>query len=136
MWHRRAGGLTYTAAAWHKLLPPPSRISNNALVTAVSVIAAVWRPGGDDVSNGTDTIGQTGSSGGSGGGGLKLTRRTVSGVNAIGSGATEDMTVVLERQLSLGSGSGGGSGSGSVGEAAVGDASAGAEAAAAPLRNR
>lgn len=53
LWRRRAGGLTYTAVAWHKLLPPPSRINNNAAVATISAVAAVWRPPADDDTTGT-----------------------------------------------------------------------------------
>ncbi len=55
LWQRRAGGLTYAAVAWHKLLTPPSRISNNAVVATISAAAAVWRPPADDDGSGGGT---------------------------------------------------------------------------------
>lgn len=45
MWRRRGTGLTYTALAWHKLLPPPSRSVSSAAANVISAAAAVWRPG-------------------------------------------------------------------------------------------
>ena len=64
VWQRRAGGLTYAAVAWHKLLPPPSRINNNAVVATISAVAAVWRPkafddggsSGEDVAAGVTLL--------------------------------------------------------------------------------
>ena len=41
-WVRQAPGLTYTMLSSHRLVPPPSRVNNNAVVTLLSLTAAPW----------------------------------------------------------------------------------------------
>ena len=44
VWRRQRGELTYTSLCYHKLTPPPSRLSNNAAITVLSAAACLWRP--------------------------------------------------------------------------------------------
>ena len=44
VWRRQRGELTYTSLCYHKLTPPPSRLSNNASITVCSAAACLWRP--------------------------------------------------------------------------------------------
>lgn len=42
VWRRQAGQLSYSLLAMHKLVPPPSRVSNNAVVNILCLAASVW----------------------------------------------------------------------------------------------
>ena len=42
MWKRQPGQLNYTIISIHKLVPPPSRISNNATVNVLCLAASLW----------------------------------------------------------------------------------------------
>ena len=44
MWRRQRGELTYTSLCYHKLTPPPSRLSSNAAINLLSAAACLWRP--------------------------------------------------------------------------------------------
>ena len=44
VWRRQRGELTYTSLCYHKLTPPPSRLSNNAAINVLSAAACLWRP--------------------------------------------------------------------------------------------
>lgn len=43
VWKRIEGQLTYSLAGMHKLVPPPSRITNNATVSLLCVAASPWQ---------------------------------------------------------------------------------------------
>eukprot|EP00884_Botryococcus_braunii_P018245 jgi/Botrbrau1/5103/Bobra.0128s0014.1 len=43
VWKRADGHLTYSLAGLHKLVPPPSRVTNNATVNLLSMAAAPWQ---------------------------------------------------------------------------------------------
>ncbi len=44
VWRRQRGELTYTSLCYHKLTPPPSRLSNNASINLLSAAACLWWP--------------------------------------------------------------------------------------------
>ncbi len=129
VWQRRGAGLTYSVLSWHKLLPPPSRVGNNAALATVSAAAAVWYPGTAASAAGADrTNGNGGGEGGSSdSGSLMLRRRFVSGEVApdsqgtgasaaagferqavkSGNGGSEPLAASLAELLDLGGGAGG-----------------------------
>lgn len=43
VWKRSEGQLTYSLAGMHKLVPPPSRITNNATVNLLCLAASPWQ---------------------------------------------------------------------------------------------
>ncbi|MCJ1241767.1 hypothetical protein MMC14_009773, partial [Varicellaria rhodocarpa] len=53
MWKRQPGQLNYTIISIHKLVPPPSRISNNATVTVLCLAASLWLRCNTDPSRST-----------------------------------------------------------------------------------
>jgi len=128
VWQRRGAGLTYSVLSWHKLLPPPLRVGNNAALATVSAAAAVWYPGTAASAAGDRTNGNGGGKGGSSdSGSLLLRRRFVSGEAApdgqgtdapaaagferqaakSGNGGSEPLAASLAELLDLGGGAGG-----------------------------
>ena len=53
MWKRQPGQLNYTIISLHKLVPPPSRISNNATVNVLCLAASLWLRCNTDPSRNT-----------------------------------------------------------------------------------
>ena len=53
MWKRQPGQLNYTIISIHKLVPPPSRISNNATVNVLCLAASLWLRCNTDPSRNT-----------------------------------------------------------------------------------
>lgn len=53
MWRRQPGQLNYTIITIHKLVPPPSRISNNATVNILCLAASLWLRCNTDPSRNT-----------------------------------------------------------------------------------
>ncbi|KAL3161421.1 hypothetical protein ABBQ32_010311 [Trebouxia sp. C0010 RCD-2024] len=53
MWRRQPGQLNYTIISLHKLVPPPSRISNNATVNILCLAASLWLRCNTDPSRNT-----------------------------------------------------------------------------------
>ncbi len=43
VWKRVDGHLTYSLAGLHKLVPPPSRVTNNATVNLLCLAASPWQ---------------------------------------------------------------------------------------------
>lgn len=46
VWRRQAGALSYAMLGLHRLVPPPSRASNNASLTLLACAAGAWVKGG------------------------------------------------------------------------------------------
>lgn len=42
IWRRTQGQLTYSLLGMHKLVPPPSRVNNNATLSLLCAAAAAW----------------------------------------------------------------------------------------------
>ena len=42
VWRRMDGQLTYQLLGLHKLIPPPSRVNNNATLSMLCAAAAIW----------------------------------------------------------------------------------------------
>lgn len=53
MWKRQPGQLNYSIISVHKLVPPPSRISNNATVNVLCLAASLWLRCNTDPSRNT-----------------------------------------------------------------------------------
>lgn len=53
VWRRQAGQLSYNLFTTHKLVPPPSRVSNNAVVSVLCLAASVWLRCNTDPSRST-----------------------------------------------------------------------------------
>lgn len=53
LWRRQPGQLNYTIISIHKLVPPPSRISNNATVNVLCLAASLWLRCNTDPSRNT-----------------------------------------------------------------------------------
>ena len=53
MWKRQPGQLNYSIISIHKLVPPPSRISNNATVNVLCLAASLWLRCNTDPSRNT-----------------------------------------------------------------------------------
>ena len=53
MWRRQPGQLNYTIISIHKLVPPPSRISNNATANVLCLAASLWLRCNTDPSRNT-----------------------------------------------------------------------------------
>ena len=51
VWRRQRGELTYTSLCYHKLAPPPSRLSSNAAISLLSAAACLWRPAASSASD-------------------------------------------------------------------------------------
>ena len=48
VWQRTQEQLSYTMLGLHKLVPPPSRINNNATLSLLCIAAAPWQQGAAD----------------------------------------------------------------------------------------
>lgn len=42
MWRRTPNQLTYSLLGLHKLVPPPSRVNNNATISLLCAAASAW----------------------------------------------------------------------------------------------